>query len=172
MLKAIRNLAITAVTACSFLGMPAAAGLNYEAIRQKLQSIDVTVETGNCDGDPTVAGVYNSLHNHLCISDEITDRQFYDEVIIHEIVHVIQDCVGGGIHSRDMGTIASWLHQGDYSEIRQMHYNLFRQVQQRYTREHIEQTIEALGDRGVLEIEAYAMETQPELVFEFLDHCN
>lgn len=172
MIKPIRNLAVAALTACAFVGMPAQAGLNYESIARKLESITITVETGVCDSDPNIAGTYNSRSNHLCISDRITDRAYYDEVILHELVHAIQDCIGGGIYSPEMGSIASYIYGGYTSEAAALHRNMRHDVNTRYTRQHIRETIDALGPEAYIELEAYALEDEPELVFELLNQCN
>jgi len=108
--------ALTAV-ATGLVSMPAVAGLNHTAISEHLKSIGVTTSYGECSfthgDDSQVLGTYNSEQNHFCISKSATtSAELFDEVVTHELTHVIQDCIGDGIASPNLGSITRFLSEG------------------------------------------------------------
>ena len=172
MINYLKKAAVSAFTLVAVLGMPANAALNYEEIARKLHSIGVTTQVGVCNSNPDVLGQYSSGRNHLCISQRITDPGIQEETVLHELVHVIQDCIGDGIQSPRMGSIAYYLHGGEVNEAQSLHRYMAGQVNNRYSRSHIADHITSLGADAWVELEAYALEDQPKVVLSLLDRCQ
>ena len=172
MFKRLRQAAVAAVTACAVFALPAHAGFNYEAIGRKLNSIGISTEVGTCGDDPSVLGRYNSGINHLCINESIDDEALLEETVLHELVHAIQDCIGEGVASPHMGSIAGYLNNQNRPAIVVMHDAMRQKVNDRYSYKFFKNYIESRGTNAWIELEAYALETNPDVVFDLLDRCN
>ena len=173
----IKSLAATATAVIASLTIApfAEAGLNHKAIANKLHSIGVTTEYGTCAPSEhgQAIGSYNFIHNHFCISDVIQDQQLFEETVTHELVHVIQDCINGGISSNEMGSITRWLSEGDVTKENSMDENLMALLRKANKVDHVhEWTSHMHSDHKWVEIEAYALENSPLFVLQMLNNCN
>ncbi len=174
--KAILS-ALTAVAA-GFVSMPAVAGLNHAAIAAHLNSIGVTTSYGECpfeQGDADlVLGTYNSLDNHFCISNNIgTSQQLLDEVVTHELAHVIQDCIGDGIDSSNLGSITHYLSAGDEVHEELLDQGLIGALLKREKMQHVTDHTSHIEDNMKwVEVEAYALEQSPLFVLKLLSKCT
>ena len=169
--------ALTAV-ATGFVSMPAVAALNHTAIAEHLRSIGVTTSYGVCEFDhgdaDKVLGTYNSRTNHFCISNNIgTSEELLDEVVTHELTHVIQDCIGDGIASPNLGSITRYLSGGDVVHEELLDQGLISVLLKREKLEHVnEHTAHMEDNMKWVEVEAYSLEQSPLFVLKLLSKCN
>lgn len=171
-----RFITAVAVVAAACVSIPEAkAGLDHTAIAAKLRSIGVTTSYGDCGSNVhgEVLGSYNSGSNHFCISNKISDVNLFDETVIHEVVHVLQDCVGDGIGSADMGSLTAWLSGGDTVKEEAMDNKLIADLHKRNKLSHVDKWTSHLNENNKwIEREAYYFETSPLFVLKMLDQCN
>jgi hypothetical protein len=169
--------ALTAV-ATGLISMPAVAALNHTEIVKHLHAIGVTTSLGDCSmshGDPeSLMGTYNSLDNHFCISEQATaSAELLDEVVTHELTHVIQDCLGDGIASPNMGSITRYLSEGDTDHENILDQGLFSVLHAKGKMDHVrEHTSHMEGGHKFIEFEAYALESSPLFVIKLLAKCQ
>ena len=169
--------ALTAGSA-SLVSMPALAALDHTAIVKHLNAIGVSTSFDNCSmehGDPTrLMGTYNSTANHLCISAKATSTpELLDEVVTHELVHVIQDCLGEGITSPNMASITRYLSEGDVAHENILDQGLFSVLTTNGKMDHVNAHTSHI-DNGFkyVEVEAYALENSPLFVLKLLAKCQ
>ena len=174
-----RFLAAVAAVATACVSIPSAeAALNHKVIAQKLHSLGITTVYGDCtkptDSVPgTILGSYNSRTNHFCISDTVTDVDLLDEVVIHELAHVVQDCIGDGIASSDMGSITRYMSGGDSVHEEILDQGLIGTLLKRNKLEHVEKYTAHMPENvRYLEYEAYSLETSPLFVLKLLSKCG
>ena len=174
-----RFVATIAAVATACVSIPSAeAALNHTAIVEKLQAIGVTTSYGKCAGDghndPSgVLGSYNSRDNHFCISESVTTTQLLDEVVVHELVHVVQDCIGGGIASPNLGSITRYLSSGDTVHENILDQGLIGTLLRQNKMDHVKQYTSHMPDSAKFtEIEAYSLENSPLFVLKLLSKCN
>ena len=169
--------ALTAV-ATSIVSMPAVAALNHTAIAKHLNSIGVTTSYGECPFDhgdaDSVLGTYNYLDNHFCISNNIgSSEELLDEVVTHELTHVIQDCLGDGIASPNLGSITHYLSGGDEVHEQLLDQGLIGALLKREKMQHVQTHTSHLEDNMKwVEVEAYALEQSPLFVLKLLAKCT
>ena len=133
---------------------------------KRLQTIGITVVYEDCDG---AFGMYSPVRNEMCINANLldpTERALFDETLTHESVHVIQDCMDedGGVNSSYLVPIitAFNIEGEDTTKLKQ------------YVAENLPETMyDFLNgiENDVIqkaEIEAYSMESDPELVYDIL----
>ena len=175
MLKKLLAIA-SAATCC--LGNPAMATPReyntYQDITEKLNSIGVTTMVQNlCHPNGGVRGSYNSYTNVVCITAETNNSDALLEVVLHETIHVIQDCISGGIQDGTMGSVTRYLSNGDRGQEKLMDNALLQDLQRRGLLDHAIQAAGGLDHQGAfIEIEAYAFQNDPEAVFNLLNQCN
>ena len=169
--------AVTAVAA-GLVSMPAVAALNHAAIAKHLNSIGVTTSYGECpfehgDAD-SVLGSYNSIENHFCISNNIgNSEELLDEVVVHELTHVIQDCLGEGIASPNIGSITYYLSDGDEVHEQLLDQGLIATLLKREKMQHVQTHTSHLPDNMKwVEVEAYSLEQSPLFVLKLLAKCT
>jgi hypothetical protein len=173
----IKSLAATAAAVIASLTIApvAEAGLNHKAIVSKLHSLGITTQYGACLSNEHGAtlGTYNSLTNHFCISDQIQDVQVFEETVIHELTHVIQDCIGGGIASSNLGSITRYLSDGDVATENTLDTNLVSLLRKQNKLHHVHKWTSHLPDHAkFIEVEAYALENSPLFVLKLLNQCG
>ena len=169
--------AVTAVAA-GLVSMPAVAALNHAAIAKHLNSIGGTTFYGECPFDhgdaDSVLGTYNTRENHFCISNNIgTSEQLLDEVVTHELTHVIQDCLGDGIASSNLGSITHYLSAGDEVHEQILDQGLIATLLKRKKMQHVQAHTSHMEDNMKwVEIEAYSLEQSPLFVLKLLSKCT
>ena len=165
-----------AVVAAACVSIPEAkAGLDHKAIAAKLHSIGVTTEFGDCGSNVhgPALGTYNSRDNHFCISNEIPDMTLFNETVVHEVIHVVQDCIGGGIASPEMASITRYLSDGDVEQERLMDRQLIADLHEKGKLNNVYEWTSHLPDESkFIEIEAYHLETSPLFVMKLLNKCT
>lgn len=174
-----RFLATVAAVATACVSIPSAeAALNHTAIVEKLRSIGVTTSYGECAGDghhppAGVLGSYNSKDNHFCISKTVTTTEQLDEVVTHELVHVVQDCIAGGIGSPNLGSITRYLSGGDTVHETLLDQGLIGTLLRQNKMDHVEKYTAHMPDSAKFtEIEAYSLENSPLFVLKLLSNCG
>ena len=132
---------------------------------ERLQTIGITVVYNDCDG---ALGMYSPTRNQLCINEKLLDpsqRALFDETLTHEAVHVVQDCMEEGGVASDylIPIITAFNIQGeDTTKLKQ------------YVSDNLSETyysfINGIEDPVIqkAEIEAYSLESDPELVYDIL----
>ena len=173
----IKSLAATATAViASFTIAPfAEAGINHKAIAEKLHSIGVTTSYGECGDSPhgSPIGTYNFIHNHFCLSNQIQEQALLDETVTHELVHVIQDCIGGGIGTNQMGSVTRYLSDGDTIKENSFDESLISILRKEGKLAHVhEWTSHMQEDTKWIEREAYALENSPLFVLKLLNQCG
>ena len=168
---------IAVATAC--VSIPSAqAALNHTAIVQKLHAIGITTSYGKCDGDghndPSgVLGSYNSNTNHFCISSNIRTTELMDEVVTHELTHVVQDCLGNGIASPNLGSITRYMSGGDSVHENILDQGLIGTLLKQNKMDHVDQSTKHMPSTAKFtEIEAYSLENSPMFVLKLLSRCG
>ena len=174
-----RFIAAVAAVATACVSIPSAeAALNHTKIVEKLHSLGITTSYGKCEppqgaAPGNILGSYNSSTNHFCISDTVTTNELLDEVVLHELVHVVQDCVGSGIASSNMGSITRYLSGGDTVHEEILDQGLIGTLLKRNKLKHVEKyTAHLPKSARYLEYEAYSLETSPLFVLKLLSKCN
>ena len=124
---------------------------------------------------------YNRQTNQLCMNPDHFDR--YDEMLTHEAVHVLQDCLApGGIQSTEAVTIIASL-RGSGMPMSRGHRSGLDGVTIRQFRQSVQQELAKTDHRQFIkekyrryhydaEAEAYALESYPELVYAMLGWCE
>jgi len=169
--------ALTAV-ATGLVSMPAVAALNHTEIVTHLRAIGVTTSYDDCTmshGTPEgLMGTYNSSTNHFCISKKATaSQELLDEVVTHELTHVIQDCLGNGIASPNMGSITRFLSEGDTDHENILDQGLFSVLHAKGKIDHVREHTSHMDDgHKFVEVEAYALESSPLFVIKLLAKCQ
>ena len=175
MIKSLLATAAALVTSLTLV-TTAEAALNHKGIATKLNSIGVSTEYGTCTGIDGIKpiGSYNFINNHFCISDEIRTNELLEETVIHELVHVIQDCLAdGGIADDEMGSVTRYLSEGDASREENMDEIIESQLSKRGKLDHVhEYTAHMEPEHKWVELEAYHLETSPLLVLTLLNQCK
>ena len=169
--------AVASVATCC-LGNPAMATPqnynSYQDITKKLNSIGVTTMVQNlCHPMGGVRGSYNSYTNVMCITEATNNSDSLFTVVLHETVHVIQDCIAGGVQDGNMGSITRYLSDGDRAQEKLMDDALLTDLHNRGLLNHAVQAAGGLDHQAAfIEIEAYAFQNDPDAVFTLLDQCN
>ena len=158
-------------------GAQAQSELNHKAIASHLRSIGVTTSYEDCKGsghNPGMVslGSYNFVTNHFCISNRIQDRAMFEQTVVHELVHVIQDCLAGGINSPEMGSITRWMSGGDVLKEKEYDKVILSRLIDNNKIDHVDTAAGHLRGSQFMEREAYFLEDQPELVLNILSECK
>jgi len=132
----------------------------------RLRTIGITVIYEDCGG---AFGRYSPTRNEMCINADLLDptqRALFDETLTHEAVHVVQDCMDeGGVESDYLIPIITAFHiEGeDTTKLKQY-------VSENFPT-NLYSFIEDMDDEVIqkAEIEAYALESDPKLVFQILE---
>ena len=138
-------------------------------LSDQMRSFGVRVEVvSTCSNNTNAVGTYNRRSNILCIATSHIDHDgLLIETVTHEAVHVIQDCLGGGLHSAGQRSIADYL-------IKNRGFSAKAVVEQFKTLHHssLNHTRKVLTDADdrtrEMEFEAYALESHPARVFDLL----
>ena len=133
---------------------------------ERLQTIGITVVYNDCDDS---YGKYSPVRNEMCINKDLlhpTKRDLFDETLAHEAVHVIQDCMDdeGGVDSNYLIPIISAFNIAGEDTTKLKQY-----VSNNLSENYFDLINEI--DNPVIqkaEMEAYAMESDPELVYDIL----
>jgi len=161
------NKIISSIAASALMLVTAAPAkaLTVGDFMERLQTIGITVVYNDCDG---AYGKYSPVRNEMCINEDLLDpskRALFDETLAHEAVHVVQDCMDeGGVASDYLIPIitAFNIDGEDTTKLKQ------------YVSENLSETYYDLIngiDNPVIqkaEMEAYSMESDPELVYDIL----
>ena len=161
--KLLSSLAASALMLVS--AMPAKA-VTVSDFMKRLQTIGITVIYDECDG---AFGVYSPTRNEMCINAQLLDptqRALFDETLTHESVHVIQDCMDedGGVDSDYLVPIINAFNLAGEDTTK------LKQYVAENLPEHLYSFLEDIEDEVIqkAEIEAYSMESDPELVYDIL----
>ena len=147
--------------------------LDHTAIAAHLHLIGVTTQYGDCGSSThgSRLGSYNATTNHLCISDSITTTSLLDETVLHELTHVIQDCISSGIAGENMSSITGFLSNNDEVKEKEMDKAILSKLIDEDKMLHVDRWASDLGTAQFIEREAYAFETEPKLVLSLLSKC-
>ena len=116
-----------------------------------------------------VRGSYNSYTNVMCITEATNNSDSLFTVVLHETIHVIQDCIAGGVQDGNMGSITAYLADGDRSQEKLMDNALLNDLHNRGLLNHAVQAAGGLDHQAAfIEIEAYAFQNDPDAVFTLL----
>lgn len=157
---------LTAAALLLATALPAQASIHHDILR-KLRQLGVTVTVKpNCQRP--MEGRYIYGRGRLEVCDHLTDAQAR-RVLTHEAVHVIQDCWYGSIgdgHTRPIGySIAADVGT---QEAKDFFFSIIRPR----LRPHVNHiNASASNAHRHFEIEAYALQDEPEIVYRFLTVC-
>lgn len=161
-----------AAMAATAMAQPAIAELNHEYISSKVNSLGITIEVGeDCGNAGKAFGSYSFTDNHLCLRSNLSPQQF-DATVLHELVHIVQDCIGDGIRSSSGGSVIDWMTSNDTKKADLVLSNMMQELTARYRPEDIQKHIGSLGRDAWVEVEAYTFESKPDIVLKLLDQCN
>ena len=166
----------SAIAALVTVTNPAFASIDYDKLERKLNSIGVTTMVQEqCTGTHGAMATYNSYTNVLCVTEATlkTQQGQFDSVLRHETIHVIQDCIAG-MKNGHMGSVTYYMSQGDKKLEREMDRQVIQNLIDSNKLDHVLQihggTLD--GPTAFIEVEAYALEDNHELVFNLLSKCN
>jgi hypothetical protein len=107
----------------------------------------------------------------MCITSSVPDQDL-PIVLAHESVHVIQDCIAG-LSNGNVSSITRYLSNGDKATEKLMDRMLLQQLHKVDMFNHVIQITGGLKKPGAFaEVEAYALQAQPNTVFKLLMHCK
>jgi hypothetical protein len=159
---------ITRTVAAALLVM--SAPLSAEAVTrlefvERLQNVGIELTSGECDG---AFGMYSPSKNLMCINDKLFEQgqqNMFDETITHEAVHVIQDCLAeGGIQGNTLIPMITAMRENDMDTSGLVDY-VNKNLTDAYA-DYISEIKEPVV--AVAETEAYALESNPDLVYNLL----
>ena len=158
-----------AFAACALTVTPGEAVTRNEFVA-RLKQIGVNlVHHPTCQpaGLEPVFGMYNPSTNTMCINSELFapgQEALWDETVTHEAVHVMQDCINGF----DEETLVSFL---DYALENDHDTTKLREYMTKNLSPDYYEFINAIEDGHIrdAEIEAYALESDPQLVYEMME---
>ena len=162
------NKLLTSLTASALMLASAAPAkaVTVGDFMKRLQTIGITVVYDDCDN---AFGMYSPVQNEMCINAELldpTERAMFDETLTHESVHVIQDCMDpdGGVDSHYLIPIINAFNIAGEDTTK-----LKRYVSENFP-SNLYSFIEDMDDEVLqkAEMEAYSMESDPELVYDIL----
>ena len=141
---------------------------NYKFLGEVLRSHGIRTETGRrCHRDRGVLGIYNPRTNTLCVRYGADD-----DTLVHEIVHVIQDCAAhGGLQSPGMISIFTALEDRPVEQraFRDFIVKLHRRKGSSHNA-HVKDVAQRLSTQGAaIELEAYALQHAPRTVARLFD---
>ena len=147
--------------------------LDHTKISAYLHSLGVTTEVGDCGSTEhgNRLGTYDPVSNHLCLSEKIEDGEMLDEVILHETIHLVQDCIEGGIATDQMGSVTAFLSGGDIEKEKELDKKIYAKLVDEDKILHVDKWAGELGNSQYIEREAYAFENDPKLVLNLLSMC-
>ena len=172
-----KKLAAIAASAVCCLGNPALATPrdynDYQQITDKLNSVGVTVMVQQlCGPSSNILATYNSYTNVLCVTEATTRSDILADVVQHEVVHVIQDCVAGMANGQ-MGSVTRYLANGDSLLERNLDESLWNTLESRGKLDHVMALTNDLeADGAYVEFEAYGLEDNQEAVYGLLERCG
>ena len=157
-----------AFAACALTVTPGEAVTRNEFVA-RLKTIGVELirhDTCQPEGEEPVFGSYDAGTNTMCVNNslfEAGNEALWDETVTHEAVHVMQDCINGF----DEGTLVSFIDHAiengiDTEPLREFvsknlspnYYEFINSIENGFIRD--------------VEIEAYALEQSPDLVYDML----
>ena len=157
-----------AFAACALTVTPGEAVTRNEFIA-RLKHVGVTlVQHPTCQdyGLEPVFGTYNASTNTMCINSDLFEpgqEALWDETVTHETVHVIQDCINGF----DEETLVSFISHAIENDLDTE--PLVEYVSKNLSPNYYE-FVQGIEDGFIrdVEIEAYALEGNPQLVYEMM----
>ena len=159
-------IASLAASALMLLTPTAAEAVTRDAFIERLREIGVTFTSGDCNDG---MGSYKPGPNILCINDQLFaagQSDLLDETLTHEAVHVVQDCMDpGGFLSDSLTPIITSLEESDVDTDGLKDY-----VSKNLRPTYIE-FLNGIENYVVktAEIEAYSLESDPDLVYKMLE---
>ena len=151
-----------------------AQAMSFEQVIRHLHQIGVTTSYQTlCGHSPRITGMYSNgpRRNHLCIRKGLSNRQF-TSTFLHELVHVAQDCIGGGIASPSMGSVTRYLSKGDRQYEIRMDQEITRRLARLDRLTHVHEVTAGMGDQAWIEHEAYYLQDKPKAVIGLLKRCR
>jgi len=151
------------------LGAQPALGQSWaRQLSDQIRALGITISVKTRCGLSNSIGTYDSTNNHICLAkSKIPDKAMLTEVITHEAVHAIQDCLGGGLVSSSERSIGDYL----ISEHGLSPDAVARQFKQLHTGSiwHTRHILQKTDRRtGEMEFEAYSLENDPARVSQLL----
>jgi len=152
-----KTLAITGVI-LGGVSLPVQSSPRHAALVDTLEAIGVPVYDGanreECQPDEGsyMLGYYHIAGNFIVLCTNNGTESVMAETLTHEAVHVIQDCVGGGIQNSNIVPIGNWSKLVD--SLSEKH---IRTITELYPK-----------DQWGLEVEARTFQTNPSAVNEGL----
>jgi len=133
-----------------------------------MRTLGVTIYGESRCGPPDAFGSYEPASNYICLAtSQIPDEAMLTEAITHEAVHVIQDCLDGGLSSSRMRSIGDYL----ISERGLSPDAVARQFKRLHTGSiwHTRHILQKTNRRsGEMEFEAYSLQNGPARVSKLL----
>ena len=128
-----------------------------------LESIGIDLVHGECNG---MYGSYNTLHNRLCVNTvlfQASNEHDFEDTLVHEAVHVAQDCLAGLDNPSMMSLITRAIEVG----INEQEFKKFviDNLEEQYYAPLREMTDPRVRD---LEVEAYAFEDEIDFVYDLV----
>ena len=164
-------IALSSIAVCC-LGNPSHAFTPVNHWYKKLNSIGVTTMVQEkCSYNDGHLATYNAYTNVMCITTEVTDQDL-PTVLAHESVHVLQDCIAG-MSNGQFSSITRYLSNGDRAKEKQMDRMLIQRLHDENLINHVITVTGGLTKLGAFsEVEAYALQHDPDAVFELLAECK
>lgn len=147
----------------------AAAPRQGSGLLELLRQVGVTVELMPSCGGPGQLATYNMGANRLCLSQGLQARPAErDRVMLHELVHVVQDCLDG-LATPTSSTLAEGFRRSGSLSDEQINRFFLSYLRQQGNLRHVVATTALLPlDSRQREIEAYALQGDPALVEHLL----
>ena len=157
---------LAAVAPLSAVAAPTSADLV-----RLMKSRGVTmVERKVCTSKDNLA-TYNSRTNTFCMATSTfhASRQKLDETVTHEAVHVIQDCLAGGLSTSQSSSLADFMVTQGYSR-EKVNDMFIGRIKRRGLEGHVLDVAKEspANWHARHEAEAYAIMDEPQIVYDLL----
>jgi len=131
----------------------------------QLRALGVTVQIGGSCGSADQLAVYNMGANWLCLGDALQEgAEERSKVLHHELVHVVQDCLDGLATPTSLALAEGLRSIGTLSQP-QLNGFFLQYLRNQGNVKHVVAATALLPQESrQREIEAYALQADPELV--------
>ncbi len=158
---------VIALATLVLTAQPADSAGMARQLSDQMRSVGVYISVKNLCPIRDAVASYDSETNVLCIAaSRVRSKAFLTETVTHEAVHVIQDCLGGGLLSPNTSTIGEYLiKKGMNPQTVAEQFKLLNRSSISHTRSILRKSSE---HTGVREFEAYSLEGSPHRVLSLL----
>jgi len=153
--------------------LPAYAGsVTSEQMVRRLSSLGVKlIEREVCYNKDNLA-TYNRGTNEFCMSSQVfsSPKHRILDVVAHESVHVIQDCLGGGLRSDGSGSIADFIVNSGIKSKEETTNMFLSRLKASGLNSHVKYVASKspTTHHARREAEAYALQSSPDLIYKML----